>query len=65
MPPLPFEMTIALASSSAFMTPLSPVNPLVTTAGNYSFTNFLRVGLPLTLIEGIICVVMVPFIFPV
>jgi di/tricarboxylate transporter len=30
-------MTIALAFSSAFMTPLSPANTLVATAGNYSF----------------------------
>jgi di/tricarboxylate transporter len=58
-------MTIALAFSSAFMTPLSPANTLVATAGNYSFSDFLRIGLPLTLIVGIICVVMVPLIFPV
>jgi di/tricarboxylate transporter len=36
----------------AFMTPVSPVNTLVTTAGNYRLADFIRIGLPLTLIVG-------------
>jgi di/tricarboxylate transporter len=46
------------------MTPISPINTLVTTAGNYSFADFIRVGLPLTLITGAISVAMVPWLLP-
>ena len=34
------------------MTPISPINTLVATAGNYGFADFIRIGLPLTLIVG-------------
>ncbi|MGV0951518.1 MAG: SLC13 family permease, partial [Azonexus sp.] len=62
--PYPFAMIVALAASSAFMTPISPINTLVTTAGNYGFADFIRIGLPLTLIVGVISVLMAPWIFP-
>ena len=60
--PYPFAMIVALAASSAFMTPISPVNTLVTTAGNYSFADFIRVGLPLTLIVMALSVGLVPWL---
>jgi di/tricarboxylate transporter len=61
--PYPFAMIIALAASSAFMTPISPINALVATAGNYGFADFLRIGLPLTLIVMAVSVIMVPWFF--
>ncbi len=62
--PYPFAMIVALAASSAFMTPISPINTLVATAGNYSFADFIRIGLPLTLIVMVVAVLMVPWVFP-
>ena len=62
--PYPFAMIVALACSSSFMTPIAPVNSLVATAGNYSFSDFVRVGLPLTLIVMVVSVLMVPWILP-
>jgi di/tricarboxylate transporter len=62
--PYPFAMIVALACSSSFMTPIAPVNSLVATAGNYSFADFVRIGLPLTLIVMVVSVLMVPWIFP-
>ncbi len=62
--PYPFAMIIALGASSAFMTPISPINTLVTTAGNYSFGDFIRIGLPLTLIVGVVSVLLVPTLLP-
>jgi len=62
--PYPFAMIVALACSSSFMTPIAPVNSLVATAGNYSFSDFLRIGLPLTLIVMVISILMVPWVFP-
>lgn len=41
--PLPFAMTVALAASAAFMTPVSsPVNTLVVGPGGYTFLDFVR-----------------------
>jgi len=62
--PYPFAMIIALAASTAFMSPISPINTMVATAGNYGFADFVRVGLPLTLIVLVLSVVLVPLFFP-
>jgi di/tricarboxylate transporter len=62
--PYPFAMIIALAASRAFMTPVSPVNTLVTTAGNYRFVDFIRIGLPLTLMVMALSVALVPWLLP-
>ena len=41
--PYPFAMIVALAASTAFMTPVSsPVNTLVVTPGNYTFGDFVQ-----------------------
>ncbi|KAA6186688.1 TRAP transporter large permease subunit [Thiohalocapsa marina] len=62
--PYPFAMIIALAASTGFMTPISPVNTMVATAGNYRFVDFIRIGLPLTLLTMAISVLMVPWLLP-
>jgi di/tricarboxylate transporter len=63
--PYPFAMTVALGASAAFMTPVSsPVNTLVVTPGNYGFADFLRVGVPFTVIVLIVSVLLVPLILP-
>lgn len=63
--PYPFAMTVALASSAAFMTPISsPVNTLVLAPGNYRFMDFVKVGVPMTVIAGVISLIVVPLILP-
>lgn len=63
--PLPFAMIVALAASTAFMTPVSsPVNTLVVTPGNYSFGDFIRVGVPFSLIVLVVSVILVPWLLP-
>ncbi|CAH0303071.1 SLC13 family permease [Roseomonas sp. CECT 9278] len=63
--PYPFAMTVALAASTAFMTPVSsPVNTLVVGPGNYGFADFLKVGVPLSLAVMAISVLLVPIILP-
>ncbi len=63
--PLPFVMIVALAASAAFMTPISsPVNTLVVAPGNYRFGDFLRLGVPLTIVVMIVSVILVPLILP-
>ncbi|ECN3647982.1 hypothetical protein YY53_23910, partial [Salmonella enterica subsp. enterica serovar Typhimurium] len=53
------------AASAAFMTPVSsPVNTLVLGPGNYSFSDFVKLGVPFTLIVMAVCIVMIPMLFP-
>lgn len=63
--PYPFAMIVALAASAAFMTPVSsPVNTLVVGPGNYGFGDFVKVGVPFTLVVMLVCVLLVPVILP-
>ena len=63
--PYPFAMIVALAASTAFMTPVSsPVNTLVVAPGNYAFGDFVRIGVPFSIIVLIVCVVLVPWLLP-
>ncbi|MGJ0576671.1 SLC13 family permease [Xenorhabdus bovienii] len=63
--PLPFAMIIGVAASAAFMTPVSsPVNTLILGPGGYRFVDFLKLGVPFTLIVMGISVAMIPILFP-
>ena len=63
--PYPFAMIVALAASTAFMTPISsPVNTLVVGPGNYKFGDFVKVGVPLSLVVMAVCVILVPLLLP-
>jgi di/tricarboxylate transporter len=63
--PYPFAMTVALAASAAFMTPVSsPVNTLVLGPGGYRFMDFVRIGVPFTLITLLVVVALVPVVLP-
>lgn len=63
--PYPFAMIVALAASTAFMTPISsPVNTLVVAPGNYGFGDFVKVGVPLSIIVMIVSVILVPLLLP-
>jgi len=63
--PYPFAMIVALAASTAFMTPISsPVNTLVVGPGNYRFADFVRIGVPFSVVVMIVCVLLVPWLLP-
>jgi di/tricarboxylate transporter len=63
--PYPFAMIVALAATSAFMTPISsPVNTLVVGPGNYGFFDFVRIGVPFTLIVLVVSTFLVPLLLP-
>ena len=65
MNPEPFMMTVAIAASTAFSTPIaSPVNTLVMVPGNYRFIDFVKVGLPLQLMALFITLTITPMVFP-
>lgn len=63
--PVPFAMVVAIAASAAFMTPVSsPVNTMVIGPGGYKFADFIKIGVPFTLIVMLVTVFIVPILFP-
>jgi len=63
--PYPMLMTVALAASTAFATPVaSPVNMLVLGPGQYRFGDFLRVGVVLQVLVLFATLLLVPLVFP-
>lgn len=63
--PYPFAMVAAMAASAAFMTPVSsPVNTLVLGPGKYSFSDFVKIGVPFTILVMVVCVLLIPVLFP-
>ncbi|MCS2170603.1 SLC13 family permease [Scandinavium sp. TWS1a] len=63
--PYPFAMMVAMAASAAFMTPVSsPVNTLVLGPGKYRFSDFVKIGVPFTVLVMVVCVVLIPVLFP-
>lgn len=63
--PMPFFVTICMAASSSFSTPIGyQTNLIVQGIGNYRFTDFVRAGLPLNVISLILTVTLVPLFWP-
>lgn len=63
--PYPFAMIVAVAASAAFMTPVSsPVNTLVLGPGGDKFSDFVRIGVPFTLLVMAASVLVVPLLYP-
>lgn len=63
--PAPFVMIVAISASAAFMTPVSsPVNTMVLAPGGYKFMDFVKVGVPFTVLVMLLSVFLVPLMFP-
>lgn len=63
--PMPFIMTIMFAASLSFMTPNGyQTNTMVFTPGGYRYMDFMKAGIPLHIILGIIGVILIPVIWP-
>jgi di/tricarboxylate transporter len=59
--PRSFVLAVAIASSMAFMSPLGhPVNIMVMGAGGYTFRDYARIGIPLTILLVIILLTLLP-----
>ena len=52
--PLPFVLLIAYAAAANFMTPIGyQTNMMVYGPGSYTFKDYMKIGLPLTVIYGV------------
>lgn len=61
----PFAMIVAISASAAFMTPVSsPVNTMVLAPGGYRFIDFVKVGVPFTILVMLLSIFLVPILFP-
>ena len=63
--PYPMLFAVAVAASMCFASPFStPPNALVMRAGRYTFMDYIKVGLPLQIIMGLVMIVFLPLIWP-
>lgn len=63
--PVPLLFAVAVGASMCFASPFStPPNALVMPAGQYKFMDYIKVGLPLQIIMGIVMVFVLPLLFP-
>lgn len=62
--PIPFLFAVTVAASMCFASPFStPPNALVLPAGQYTFKDFIKVGLPLQILMGIVMTFALPLLF--
>jgi di/tricarboxylate transporter len=62
--PEPFVITVMVGASASFATPIGyQTNLMVFNVGGYRFSDFLRVGIPLTLVVGAVTVGVVPLVW--
>ena len=63
--PKPVLMSIGIAASMAFATPMAtPPNTLVLGPGGFSFNDYVKVGVPLCVITFIVSVIIIPIFWP-
>ncbi len=63
--PYALMMGIAMAASSSFTSPIShPANVLVMGPGGYRFMDYIKVGLPLTLVILVVLMIVLPIFWP-
>ena len=62
---MPYAITIMMAASASFATPIGyQTNLMVLGAGGYRFADYLRMGIPLTILIGAVTIVLTPRIWP-
>ena len=63
--PVPFMFAVTVAASMCLASPFStPPNALVMSAGQYTFMDYIKVGLPLQIFYGVVMVIVLPLMFP-
>jgi di/tricarboxylate transporter len=62
---MPFVVSIMVAASASFATPIGyQTNLMVAGPGGYKFADFMKIGIPLNLLYGIVTVVIAPLVYP-
>ena len=62
---MPFIITVMMAASAGFATPIGyQTNLMVYGPGGYRFSDYLKIGVPLDILIGVITVAIAPLVFP-
>ena len=62
---MPFAIVLMMAASCAFIVPTGyQTNMMVWAAGGYRFSDFIKLGLAITLILGVVTLIITPLVFP-
>ena len=62
---MPFAITVMVGASCSFISPMGyQTNLMVYGPGGYKFTDFVKVGVPLTIVVGIVFLVLIPMVWP-
>ncbi|MFN2115756.1 MAG: SLC13 family permease [Anaerolineae bacterium] len=65
MSPHALAMTVAVATAASFLSPVAqPASVLVMGPGGYKYSDYVRVGLPLTIATFIVTMVVLPLVWP-
>jgi di/tricarboxylate transporter len=63
--PYPYLFAVSIGASMCFASPFStPPNALVMSAGRYKFIHYIKVGLPLQFVMGVVMIIVLPLFFP-
>ncbi len=63
--PISFVMAVAFAASGSFISPYGyQTNVMVYNAGNYKLTDFVKFGLPVSIVYSVTVMLMIPLVFP-
>ena len=63
--PTPFVVAVMFAASAAFITPIGyQTNLMVMGPGGYRFTDYVRIGVPLSFLAAAVCVTLIPVVWP-
>jgi len=62
---MPFVMTLMVGASCSFISPMGyQTNLMVYEPGSYRFTDFVKIGVPLTILVGMVTIALVPRVWP-
>jgi di/tricarboxylate transporter len=62
---MPFAIAIMMAGSASFATPFGyQTNLMVYGPGGYRFSDYLKIGVPISLLVGVVAVLLIPLIWP-
>ncbi len=62
---MPFAITVMVGASCSFISPMGyQTNLMVYGPGGYKFTDFVKIGIPMTIVVGIITIIVAPMVWP-